>query len=108
MCRRLRPRSSTSVFSPRSVSSFAAQPPDMPEPTTMASNVFAVVMSDRPGLLFGRERNVALIPAGNTLVSQGSGGADLRVKVTGERVVLQDLEERLVVRKCNVLRRALL
>src|SRR5688500_16800554 len=103
MCRRLRPRSSTSVFSPRSVSSFAAQPPDMPEPTTIASNVFAVAMSDRPRLLLGRERNVALISAGNALVSQGTRGADLRVKVTGERVVLQDLEERLIVRKRNIL-----
>src|SRR5690242_5905598 len=33
----LRPRSSSSVFNPRSVSSFAAHPPEMPDPTTIAS-----------------------------------------------------------------------
>src|SRR5215212_38468 len=36
----MRPRSSTRVFSPFSVSSFAAQPPLIPEPTTIASNEF--------------------------------------------------------------------
>src|SRR4051812_37048716 len=37
MCSTLRPRSRTSVFSPFSQSSFAAQPPEIPEPTTIAS-----------------------------------------------------------------------
>src|ERR1700687_3079354 len=37
----LRPRSSTSVFSPFSHSSFAAHPPEMPEPTTIASKEVA-------------------------------------------------------------------
>src|SRR5215213_4809819 len=40
MCCTLRPRSRTSVFKPFSHSSFAAQPPEMPEPMTMASKVF--------------------------------------------------------------------
>src|ERR1039458_2231186 len=38
------PASSTSVRRPRSVSSFAAQPPLMPEPTTMASYRSALAM----------------------------------------------------------------
>src|SRR6185503_11837570 len=37
MCSMFLPRSSISTRSPRSVNSFAAQPPEMPEPTTMAS-----------------------------------------------------------------------
>src|SRR5689334_5110947 len=37
------PRSSMIVFSPRSVNSFAAQPPLMPEPTTIASNVLSAI-----------------------------------------------------------------
>src|SRR5262245_40569 len=37
MCSMLRPRSSSNTRSPFSVSSFAAQPPEMPEPTTIAS-----------------------------------------------------------------------
>src|SRR5438105_1976970 len=40
-----RPASSTIVRSPFSVSSFAAQPPEIPEPTTMASNVNVVMAS---------------------------------------------------------------
>src|SRR4028118_589060 len=40
MCSTLRPRSSTRVFNPFSQSSFAAHPPVMPEPITMASKVF--------------------------------------------------------------------
>src|ERR687892_585149 len=38
MCSTLRPRSSSRTRSPFSVSSLAAQPPEMPDPTTMASN----------------------------------------------------------------------
>src|SRR4051812_40820131 len=37
MCSTLRPRSSSSTRSPFSVSSLAAQPPEIPEPTTIAS-----------------------------------------------------------------------
>ena len=37
MCRNGTPRSSTSVFNPFSQSSFAAHPPEMPDPTTIAS-----------------------------------------------------------------------
>src|SRR6185295_2709403 len=39
-CLTMRPRSSTSVFRPFSVSSLAAQPPLIPVPTTIASNEF--------------------------------------------------------------------
>src|SRR6185436_15420217 len=39
-CLTIRPRSSTSVFRPFSVSSLAAQPPLIPVPTTVASNEF--------------------------------------------------------------------
>src|ERR1019366_7304087 len=38
------PASRTIVFSPRSVSSFAAQPPLIPEPTTIASNFVVSAM----------------------------------------------------------------
>src|SRR5687768_13088031 len=41
MCSTLRPRSSTRVLSPLSHSSFAAQPPEIPEPMTIASKVGA-------------------------------------------------------------------
>src|SRR5258705_9941583 len=37
MCSTLRPRSSRRTRSPFSVSSFAAQPPEIPDPTTIAS-----------------------------------------------------------------------
>src|SRR4051794_12754675 len=37
MCSTLRPRSSSSTRSPFSVSSLAAQPPEIPDPTTIAS-----------------------------------------------------------------------
>src|SRR6478735_5208896 len=47
MCWTLRPRSSTSVVSPFSHNSFAAQPPEMPEPMTIASNeVFSAMPAD--------------------------------------------------------------
>src|SRR5688572_25535372 len=39
-CLTMRPRSSTSVLRPFSVSSLAAHPPLIPEPTTIASNEF--------------------------------------------------------------------
>src|SRR4051794_31076372 len=38
------PRSSTRVFRPFSVSSLAAQPPLIPEPTTIASNEFCSML----------------------------------------------------------------
>src|SRR5262245_45861073 len=44
MCSTLRPRSSTSVLRPLSHSSLAAQPPVMPEPTTMASKVLVSLL----------------------------------------------------------------
>src|SRR3954452_15609838 len=43
MCWTLRPRSRTSVVSPFSHSSFAAQPPEMPEPMTIASNEVSAI-----------------------------------------------------------------
>src|SRR3954464_11327488 len=44
-CLTMRPRSSTSVLRPFSVSSLAAQPPLMPVPTTIASNEFVSMLS---------------------------------------------------------------
>src|SRR6516165_7573784 len=44
------PASSTRVLSPCSVSSLAAQPPDMPEPTTIASKCVVSRMVDSVGL----------------------------------------------------------
>src|SRR5688572_29329830 len=44
----MRPRSSTRVLSPFSVSSFAAQPPLIPEPTTIASNEFVSMLYFNP------------------------------------------------------------
>src|SRR3954470_14218019 len=46
MCWTLRPRSSTSVFIPFSHSSFAAQPPEMPEPMTIASYAVACALTE--------------------------------------------------------------
>src|SRR5215216_3189165 len=43
-CFTMRPRSSTRVLRPLSVSSFAAHPPLMPEPTTIASNEFCSML----------------------------------------------------------------
>src|ERR1044071_4056797 len=45
MCCTSRPRSSTRVLRPWSHSSFAAQPPEIPEPMTMASYVRSVFVT---------------------------------------------------------------
>src|SRR5258705_4622338 len=50
-----RPRSRTSVFSPFSHSSLAAQPPEIPEPTTMASKELASGITARHYRLPPRE-----------------------------------------------------
>src|SRR5262245_51990026 len=60
-CLTMRPRSSTRVLRPFSVSSLAAQPPLMPDPTTIASNVFVSMLYCVPrnrrhyGLLANRQ-----------------------------------------------------
>jgi hypothetical protein len=43
ICSTLGPLSNTNVFNPPSVSSLAAQPPLIPEPTTIVSGVFYFV-----------------------------------------------------------------
>src|SRR5690348_3720835 len=67
-----RPRSSSSTVRPCSVSSFAAQPPEIPEPTTMASYVVSVMSAshgadrdcflERPERILGRDELVGEIP----------------------------------------------
>src|SRR5436189_1897875 len=52
----MRPRSSTSVFKPFSVSSFAAQPPLIPEPTTIASNEFCSMLYLSPEAIASNTR----------------------------------------------------
>src|SRR5215218_6414065 len=48
MCSTLRPRSSSSTRSPFSVSSLAAQPPEIPDPTTIASYSVDCIASSLP------------------------------------------------------------
>src|ERR1700680_2925397 len=50
-----RPRSRTSVLSPFSQSSLAAHPPEIPEPTTIASKVVTSAVTEGPFLLVGSE-----------------------------------------------------
>src|SRR4249920_2146449 len=58
----MRPRSSTSVLRPFSVSSFAAQPPLIPEPTTIASNEFCSMLDLNPsGAGPGNRENSAML-----------------------------------------------
>src|SRR5579863_5974851 len=52
MCSTLRPRSNSNTRRPLSVSSFAAHPPDIPEPTTIASKLvdcIALMLRHRRG-----------------------------------------------------------
>src|SRR5438046_3263182 len=63
------PASSTRVFRPFSASSFAAHPPEMPEPTTIASYA-------RDG---GSDRDTAIVSSGNDgsldqVLGHGFGG----------------------------------
>src|SRR5205085_756056 len=51
MCSMFLPRSSMSTVRPFSVSSFAAQPPEMPDPTTIASYVVLCTLEVPPGEL---------------------------------------------------------
>src|SRR5215211_6407005 len=64
MCSTLRPRSSSSTRSPFSVSSFAAHPPDIPDPTTIASySGFCISMRSAQGIsncLLGQPRHDAV------------------------------------------------
>src|ERR1700674_5064563 len=52
------PASSTSVLSPASASSFAAHPPVMPEPTTMASKSYCAAFKSWPPSCRARRRDM--------------------------------------------------
>src|SRR6266566_7416903 len=81
-----RPASSTMVLSPCSVSSFAAQPPEIPEPTTIASYIMGA-MSDRR-----REGHVALIAVEEHLRLEDVLIDDLRSEVAVDRKSFQSPE----------------
>src|SRR5437868_2279757 len=72
------PASSTRVRRPRSLSSLAAQPPLMPEPTTIASYSTAAL-----------DRDAAIESAGNHLVMNHVLHHDLRGEVAVDRELLQ-------------------
>src|SRR5580693_4089874 len=74
-----RPASSTSVWSPRCVRSFAAQPPVMPEPTTIASKSCCSV----------RVRGIAVVAPRQGPVSELAGFPDFRRVVPPDREVLE-------------------
>src|SRR5689334_8847641 len=79
-----RPRSSSNTVRPRSVSSFAAQPPEMPEPITMASYVVSVMRAsdgtdrdcffERTERILGRHELVSEVPGKASLGQRGCHG----------------------------------
>src|SRR5258705_2208392 len=75
------------VFSPCSVSSLAAQPPEIPEPTTIASYVMGA-MSDRRG-----EGHVTLIAVEEHLRLEDVLIDELRSEVAVDREALQSPED---------------
>src|SRR5215472_3261963 len=88
-----RPASKTSVLRPFSVSSFAAQPPVIPEPTIIASKVewgicFSLCVSEPRA-----ERHATVLRAGNDLQLQFLGETDFRGVIAVKGHVLEDSEE---------------
>src|SRR6266849_6118670 len=90
-----RPASRTSVLSPFSVSSLAAQPPVIPEPTTIAS--YAV-----PGIFFSSglfeicERRAAMQRTGDDFFAQFLLEAHLGRVIAGESQTLERFEEAVI------------
>src|SRR5215831_1009045 len=72
-----RPASSTRVLRPFSVSSFAAQPPVMPEPITIASKMFCSLTGARC-LLHGSSFDTTLVLAGDNFEMQFVRGSCFR------------------------------
>src|SRR5687767_13670559 len=99
-----RPASRTSVRSPRSLSSFAAHPPVIPEPTTMASYSFALgtqpssALFPMPAPLAPRNRRVAVIPSGHHVRTQLLRDANARGVVAPHREEFEGREPVLVAR----------
>src|SRR5712664_2378151 len=91
----VRPASSTSTLSPFSVSSFAAQPPVIPEPTMIASYVFVAAMlapcGTRPES--GTQLLAAMLRAGNNLQLQFLRESNFRSVIAVQRNVPEDVVE---------------
>src|SRR2546423_703423 len=88
----VRPASRTSVFSPFSVSSFAAQPPVMPEPTIIASYVL-VAMQIPLCLLLRGQRHTAMMGARNDLQVQFLREGNFRSVVAVNSDAFKDVEK---------------
>src|SRR6266436_6973800 len=93
----VRPASSTSTLSPFSVSSFAAQPPVIPEPTMTASYVFVAAMFPSPPVLrvaeTGAQLCAAVLRAGNNLQFQFLRESNFRGVVAMQRNTAEDVVE---------------
>src|SRR5262252_4731947 len=87
----VRPASRIKTFNPFSVSSFAAQPPVIPEPTISASYVFVAIFS--PGLRLA-DGSTTMLRAGNNLEFQFFFEGDLRSVEAMKCDVLEDDPER--------------
>src|SRR5580693_3485528 len=90
----LRPASSTSVFRPFSVSSFAAHPPVIPEPITIASYVLLLAaMRVSLCLLLCRHRHAAMLSAGNNFQFELARKTNFRRVVSVQRDALEHYEK---------------
>src|SRR5687767_5315951 len=79
----------SSVRRPRSQSSFAAQPPLIPEPMTMASKSMAPVSVERGGAADFAERQAGAPCAGHQLEAQLARRADFGVVVADQHQPLE-------------------
>src|SRR5450755_3339771 len=87
----VRPASRTSVFKPFSVSSFAAHPPVMPEPTMIASYDWFAMCPLR--LFLDHQRNTTMKGAGYDLQVELLAESDLRGVIPMERNALENVPE---------------
>src|SRR6266446_1935982 len=88
----LRPASRTSVLSPFSVSSLAAQPPVIPEPTTIASYAVPAIFFSS-GLFEICERHAAMQSTGDDFFAQFLLETHLGRVIAGESQTLERFEE---------------
>src|SRR6185312_6565923 len=88
----VRPASKTRTLSPFSVSSLAAQPPVIPEPTMIASYVFAG-MSSPLGLLLS-QRRATVICTRHDFEAELFGESDFRRVVAVDGDAFEDVPER--------------
>src|SRR4029077_13435436 len=93
----VRPASSTSTLNPFSVSSFAAQPPVIPEPTMTASYVFVAAMFPSPPVLRvpepGAQLCAAMLRAGDNLQLEFLRESNFRGVVAMQRNAAEDVVE---------------